>query len=406
MSSLQKLFASAYERFDSNYNSIRLNKGLCTLPEPWMYYNDDVNLECSIEDDCLHNEVYVNCEKKNLRHCVDEAGKNTGAYCYQDNHCNYMEGESCDGTVVTFNADISPEPNCSSYKNADGENLKGSFDDKAENEEGNLVGVCVGIYPPINFSFECSNEGERKFSVSGSVDSHCDMSAVPSSYAGGTSSVLGYTNPAVQYIGTTTPNNIYDKSFDLVNHPPIVAATVPSGRFDATKGNVIYAAKPGSITINAITDADVYVNANDPVSMTFYAWADDDQMPLTSVIVDWDDNTNKAPVTGKYKNHKPVCQSKGKEGEPLGTCNLGGNYITGLSCRTDEDCKALGSTSVVTCDTPNENRFGDTSGACDQSYFSYTHSYSCGGVGSPGWQDADNGCVFYPKVQVLDNWGW
>ena len=43
-------------------------------------------------------------------------------------------------------------------------------------------------------------------------------------------------------------------------------------------------------------------------------------------------------------------------------------------------------------------RFGDTDEACtDKRPFEFSHVYSCEGPGN---------CVFTPKVQVLDNWGW
>lgn len=38
--------------------------------------------------------------------------------------------------------------------------------------------------------------------------------------------------------------------------------------------------------------------------------------------------------------------------------------------------------------------------------FTFVHTYSCEGEGSLGWDGARNACVFKPRVQIEDNWGW
>ena len=66
------------------------------------------------------------------------------------------------------------------------------------------------------------------------------------------------------------------------------------------------------------------------------------------------------------------------------------------------------------CETESPScrlRFGDTDEACvdkDETGadmpFEFSHVYSCKDATSPGWDGSQ--CVFKPKVQVLDNWGW
>ncbi|OGL65717.1 hypothetical protein A3B21_04555 [Candidatus Uhrbacteria bacterium RIFCSPLOWO2_01_FULL_47_24] len=72
----------------------------------------------------------------------------------------------------------------------------------------------------------------------------------------------------------------------------------------------------------------------------------------------------------------------------------------------------------------DNSTFGKSAGACQEgpdAYYRYDHVYSCSGPGDPNWKaatganacpDADfNGlyggcCVFTPKIQVVDNWGF
>ncbi|MEK7189482.1 MAG: hypothetical protein AAB666_00685, partial [Patescibacteria group bacterium] len=59
-----------------------------------------------------------------------------------------------------------------------------------------------------------------------------------------------------------------------------------------------------------------------------------------------------------------------------------------------------------------------SSDACEEGYYQFTHIYECAGkataevpacVGSVTincWDASSQSCLFTPKVQVLDNWGW
>lgn len=127
------------------------------------------------------------------------------------------------------------------------------------------------------------------------------------------------------------------------------------------------------------------------VTLKFYGYADDDQMPIRHVLIDWGDESGPLiPTPGSYKNHRGY-----KPG--------GGGAIIGPS----------------ECDGTT---FGRITGACESNPFVYTHSYSCPrdarasrpACGSPGpdgrplttncWNGS--ACVFVPRVQLKDNWGF
>ncbi|MFA5813957.1 MAG: hypothetical protein WC862_05630 [Patescibacteria group bacterium] len=75
------------------------------------------------------------------------------------------------------------------------------------------------------------------------------------------------------------------------------------------------------------------------------------------------------------------------------------------------------------------SNFADSARGCEQGYFEFSHNYECGvselalsGVGKAvstianqdvrtrllrmGLSSTDKVCVFKPKAQVTDNWGW
>lgn len=125
------------------------------------------------------------------------------------------------------------------------------------------------------------------------------------------------------------------------------------------------------------------------VTAKFFGYANDDQMPLKHVIVDWGDGGEMTgPFPGSYKNHR-------------------GWKFTADGAATSE------------CDGTT---FGRSAGACDDaSPFIYNHSYSCprgasaasmpegacdGPTESNCWNREANACQFVPRVQLKDNWGF
>ena len=218
--------------------------------------------------------------------------------------------------------------------------------------------------------------------------------------------------------------------------PPIVAAVMPTGKTD-NEGNQIYAAVPGKITVNGKTDTDIVAtDGNMEASLKFYAWADDDQMPITSISVNWGTGATYVPPVGKYKNHKPRCQRS--EMEELGWCESTvystkgpfdpNGVVYGYACDHDFACEHLPGDSTD-CDNFGD-RFGDITAAdmtgmglisaCEEAYYHFNNFYQCNqatldGLGTCGsdkdtpCKDTYNGkevCRYLPKVQVRDNWGW
>lgn len=130
-------------------------------------------------------------------------------------------------------------------------------------------------------------------------------------------------------------------------------------------------------SINQQDNGTLYCKSPCIVNLMFYAWADDNQMPIKDVQIDWNDNTGLiGGIDSKYKNHKSECAMR---------CHGGSN--DGVVCLEDSECSGgicrLG--------------FGDSVDACRQGYFYNTHIYIC---------DNPDGCSYQPKVKIIDNWRW
>ena len=194
-------------------------------------------------------------------------------------------------------------------------------------------------------------------------------------------------------------------------------------------------------------------------TLNFFAFADDNRMPIRNVIVDWGDglvtNDNPTNPSGLYKNRKPYCDNSNTLSPPsVGLCNTP-NGPSGLTCERDADCPAelMGNTPGDICLTARDAsgapgllnlrtdrysapRFGNAPRACVPEPFEFIHTYLCqqsvvdaaaanpSAANSfarqvhtldPAMQDRlivqgvgpdDFVCVYKPKVQVRDNWGY
>lgn len=211
---------------------------------------------------------------------------------------------------------------------------------------------------------------------------------------------------------------------------------------------------PG-VTVNNVTDKDVRMpTPSGRVFMRFFAFADSDQMPLRNVKVIWGDEKAGEPIEGLpglFRNHRgykqPECKldRDGRNGKCIvgvledaktcgkdTDCGVGGRCMltapgssigkclipreTG-SCETTADCQL-----VSTCvDETKAQNFGQIiDKTCDNNFIQFTHVYNCA-KGGEGWEpdttkcdgrDANSSafprgcCIFTPRVQVTDNWGW
>jgi len=161
------------------------------------------------------------------------------------------------------------------------------------------------------------------------------------------------------------------------------------------------------------------------IQLQFFAWSDDDHMPIQRVSVDWGDYDEPLyGPDGQYKNYRPIC-ARGNDQE-ISFC-AGTGTVNEETCASDADC------SVGSCDEANARiSFGAVPRACAETYFQKEYVYVClpGGANfeedpapeCPGgyednydlvpvdgcWDPEFEGgaCVFRPGAQILDNWGW
>ena len=180
------------------------------------------------------------------------------------------------------------------------------------------------------------------------------------------------------------------------------------------------------VTVNNVWNKDVFVQSNSQrVFMKFYAWADKNHMPLRAMRVDWNDGSDAVIISDAYiRNNKgsynTTCEKAGADNSKW-TCK-GAN---GEKCSTDKDCQFL---NKCIEESSNPKDFGSIAfKTCDNSYFAFEHTYACdskntqkyvppvgNNPGQGGWADTcpdsknfpGGCCVFKPRVQVKDNWGW
>ncbi|MCX6778792.1 MAG: hypothetical protein NTU97_01000 [Candidatus Magasanikbacteria bacterium] len=175
-----------------------------------------------------------------------------------------------------------------------------------------------------------------------------------------------------------------------------------------------------SINLNPTPNGTVSLTgSNSVVTANFFAYADNDQMPIQRVAIDWGDGTPAYVTKGWFKNQKPWCANTENK-----VCGRGTNY--NMPCNGIEDCDSTAGSCVLATDNPltlmlkEEARlyFGNSAEACDTNYFSFKHVYECpdqATIGVPACTGsvtfnckniATGVCKFKPKVQILDNWGW
>ncbi|HSR89605.1 MAG TPA: hypothetical protein VLK22_04435 [Candidatus Udaeobacter sp.] len=178
------------------------------------------------------------------------------------------------------------------------------------------------------------------------------------------------------------------------------------------KGDKCLETNTDGFTLNGKSSGDVvFPDRVAPVNIKFFGFADKNQMPIKKMQVDWGDG-DKVSLDGYFRN---------KRGEVNGVCGTNntcfvsssaGDINTKQSCASNNDCRYLDNCFAENI-SPN---FGQIAGrTCDSAYFRFDHVYQCLRGGS-GWtsscpdaqtQSLSGGCcVFKPKVQIKDNWGW
>ena len=129
------------------------------------------------------------------------------------------------------------------------------------------------------------------------------------------------------------------------------------------------------ITINGQNGEDIIGRVSVDTDLKFYYHAHPDHMPVSNIVVDWDDGTpNSGNTPGKYKNNMPD------------------DY-----CKSDANAPGKGKMG-----------FGGTSGACHSGYkvfyhpYIYDSSHLCDGSG--GSPSISGAACYKPTVSVIDNW--
>ncbi len=176
---------------------------------------------------------------------------------------------------------------------------------------------------------------------------------------------------------------------------------------------------PNRLTVNGIVSKDITITKGTPqISLQFFAHADDDQMPIRKITVDWvGDGSKIFKYDGLYRNHRGLVQSTCDQGS--GNCEydlaaggqVGSIPNNGTSCKTNLDCPA-----VQVCNYGQ--KFGYLPNqTCDSDYFEYDYVYQCDKNSATFTNDPAKGgydaklfpngaCVFKPRVLIEDNWGW
>jgi hypothetical protein len=168
------------------------------------------------------------------------------------------------------------------------------------------------------------------------------------------------------------------------------------------------------VTVNDKLSGDLKsVSGFFPATLKFFAYADKNQMPIRSIAIDWGDGTVYQSVDSYYQNHRglrKVIQVLTENNQCTYVLE-GGEKLINLE---PAPCSHQVGDYLEVC-APNEenaSHFGQTPQACSSSYFRFDHNYLCVKNG-PGWQSdcpdsrvTGGCCVFKPKVQVKDNWGW
>ena len=165
-----------------------------------------------------------------------------------------------------------------------------------------------------------------------------------------------------------------------------------------------------TFSLNGKNDENLNIQGGGAVVLQFYAYADNNQMPLTRIKINWGDSTPVYSTSGWFKNRKPVCDIQ----KDYRFCKDDSSFYYNLPCRSDSQCPG-----GTTCEQPTSDYarlyFGNSPDACQEGYFEFTHYYRCNKdelprctVGSPTdcYDDASKECRFTPKVQVMDNWDW
>lgn len=213
-----------------------------------------------------------------------------------------------------------------------------------------------------------------------------ELTELPDAYA------FDVTSTGDSYLGTSTPT------------PPIVVSV---GDCDGTD---CYEGSEGKFNVNGLDEGTIEgSDGYKHVSVSFFAYADANQMPVKNILVDWGDDGSDL-----------------EDGAPWDTGSQSGSTSDDNFYRNHRGIDPGTDDSACSSDD-----WGTSSSACEQSYVTFVHDYTCmdGDLDDlpecevtvdPNGQSrlvaapctsgdvpgASGACVFQPRVSVKDNWGW
>lgn len=158
--------------------------------------------------------------------------------------------------------------------------------------------------------------------------------------------------------------------------------------------------QPNAVAINGAVSQNISVKGSQyQAVMRFYAWANSKHMPLTSIVVNWGDGSIVTTTDGMYKNHKLRCSKT--DNEVPKTCFSGISAADPNATRLEIICNSNADCPVGSCGDSSAPFFGNSPGACEENYFEFQHTYTCG---NPSGQPPS--CSYpSPTVKAIDNWG-
>jgi hypothetical protein len=173
----------------------------------------------------------------------------------------------------------------------------------------------------------------------------------------------------------------------------------------ACEGSTCYEGDLGKFTINEIDSGIIESEGSLRASVSFFAEANPNQMPIRRIAVDWG---NDFTFTDS--------------GLPWPTGSRSGSVAPDNFYKNQRGLAEISDQEA--CDDTTPENFGETSRACNRGYVNFLNDYTCSQGQLNSLEDRacqfddsgerilnspctlDDACVFQPRVHVMDNWGW
>lgn len=268
--------------------------------------------------------------------------------------------------------------------------------------DNNLCTHNAGYYPRVDL---CGNDPTRPECLTrldqsnpNSIDPTKASSLPPTDVTGGlyTPSYLAQKQQDASISGAADPASFPNGQYNYISYytptPPTIAA--PDTTRECPSSGSCPIASVNSFALEGRTQGTISSAGGQSIaSIRFYGWADDNQAPIKSLLIDWGDGSTQEVNDAQIKNKKPFCGGSNEcSAIPGLTCNsdadcppAGGKCVPvgyckakpNVQCSTDVDCNgksvgAVADTCVI------RTTFGNSPADCEQNFFEFTHTYSCG----------------------------